>query len=94
MEITRDTRVKDLMKEYPWMLEEAVKIDPQFAILKNPIAGAAFRRFSVADAARYSGLAEEEIMNRIRAMIAEHEGQGDIAEGVPAKRNQRSLWKS
>ena len=74
MEITRDTRVKDLMKEYPWMLEEAVKIDPQFAILKNPLAGAVFRGFSVADAAKHTGIPEQDIMDRIKAMITEYEG--------------------
>ena len=88
MEITRDTKVGELMKEYTWMLDEAVKIDDRLAILKNPIAGAVFRRFSVADAAGQTGMSEQEIMDRIQALIAEHEGtaaQSPAPEAVPVQ---------
>ena len=37
MEIKNTTKVKDVLKEYPWLLEEAIKMDERLKIAKSPV---------------------------------------------------------
>ena len=37
MTLTKDTKLADLDKKYPWLLDEVVKLDPAFKVLKTPV---------------------------------------------------------
>lgn len=72
MNIDRNTKLKDLMEAYPWLVDEAVKIEPKLKILNNPIGKAFLKKATVADLSEKSGLSEEEIIGRIREFIDKH----------------------
>ena len=38
MQITKDTKLKAIMKEYPWLIDAAIEIDPAFRALRSPMA--------------------------------------------------------
>ena len=72
MEITKDTRLSDLLREYPWLLEEAVRIDERYKIPKTPLGRFLMRRATVAEVSRRTGYSEELLLQRIREFIARH----------------------
>ena len=37
IEITEATKLSALMREYPWLVDEAVKMDSRFKVLKSPV---------------------------------------------------------
>lgn len=69
MEITRDTRLSDVLREYPWLLEEAVKLDSRFRMLDSPLGRLLMRRATVAELSRRTGIAEDVLVSRIRELI-------------------------
>ena len=37
MNITKDTKLKDILMEYPWIKDEIIKINDKFKMLNTPI---------------------------------------------------------
>ena len=48
MTISKTTKLSELMQAFPWLMDEAVKLDPKFKVLNNPI-GKAFIKKSTID---------------------------------------------
>ena len=74
MQITNDTKLKELLKEYPWLIDEAVKLDPAFRALRSPLARALIARADISEASRRTGIDTDTIIAEIEKMIAKHEG--------------------
>ena len=73
MEMNENTRLKDIMKEYPWLLDEAVEMDERLKVLKSPMAKMLLSRADLKEAAKRSGHSAEEIIAKIRELVKEHE---------------------
>ena len=76
MTINRETKLKELMEAFPWLLDEAVNLDPKFKILNNPVGKAFIKNATIADLSRKSGLTVNEILDWIREAIGRRRGQG------------------
>ena len=37
MNITRETKLAELQREYPWLREEIVKVNEKFSMLNSPL---------------------------------------------------------
>ena len=37
MEINKNTKLSDILAEYPWLPDELIKIDGRFRIVKTPV---------------------------------------------------------
>ena len=72
MEITAETRVADVIKEYPWLIDEAIRMDSRFGILKTPIGKMLIGRATVADGCKKVGCTVEEAIAKVQEMIANH----------------------
>jgi len=72
MNITEETRLKEIMKEYPWLLDEAVKIDDGFRILNNPIGKMFIQNATIKGLSEKSGLSTDVIISKIGEIIANH----------------------
>ena len=70
--ITKDTRLKDLLERYPWLMDEAVKISGKFKLLKTPVGKVMLKKATVADLSRKSGIPESEIIDKIVELISGH----------------------
>ena len=72
MEINADTRVADVIKQYPWLIDEAIRMDSRFGILKTPVGKMLIGRATVADGCKKAGCTVEEAIAKVQEMIANH----------------------
>lgn len=72
MDLSRDTKLRDLLAAYPWLVDEAVKIDKRLGVLRSPLGRALIRRADVAEAARRMGVPSEEVIRKVEELIEKH----------------------
>lgn len=72
MDITNKTKLKDLLSEYPWLKEELIKFNSKFSLLNSPLAKIMVARADVAMMSEKSGIAQEEIIGKIKEIIENH----------------------
>ena len=70
MNITEETKLTDILKSYPWLVEEALKIDSRFQLINSPLGKIMLRNATIAELSRKSGLPSQEIIDKIQEMIA------------------------
>lgn len=73
MELNEKTKLKDLLDAYPWLPEEAVKIDERLKIVNSPIAKLFIRRATVGELAKKAGLPAEAVLAKIEEVIRNRE---------------------
>ena len=73
MEITKDTKVKDIVAAYPWLIDEAIKISDKLKVLKTPLGKMMMAKATIEDASKKSGIEVDEIIRKINEMIEGHE---------------------
>mgnify|MGYP002859326477 CR=1 FL=1 len=72
MNIDAASKVKDILKEYPWLVDELPKYDSRLEIIKNPLARAAMGGMSLEGVADKAGMNTEDIVSMLKNLIAEH----------------------
>lgn len=75
MNITKDTKLKDILTEYPWLRDELMKKYEKFRLL-DTIPGRLFlKTATVEDLSKKAGKAPEELIDRLNGILAEHQGK-------------------
>lgn len=74
MQLTKDTKLKDILAAYPWVIDDAAAIDSRFRALNSPLGRALIGRSNIADAAKKVGVTPEEVIEKIEELIANHKG--------------------
>lgn len=74
MDINSLTKIKDILAEYPWFKDEAIKLDSRLKMVDSPIGKMLLNKATIADAAAKAGISEEKIIAKIKEMIANHKG--------------------
>ncbi|WP_281950725.1 DUF1858 domain-containing protein [Nitrosophilus kaiyonis] len=70
MEITLETKIYDLLKEYPFMEDKLIEINPKFKKLKNPVLRRTVARIaSIKQAAIVGGMDPVDLLNKIRKEV-------------------------
>ena len=72
MNISKDTKLSDLVKEYPWLLDEVVKLDDKLKVLKTPVGKMMIKKATVEDAGKKTGLGTEAVIKQLTEMIEAH----------------------
>ena len=72
MVLSKDTKLKDLLAAYPWLIDEAVEIDRRLGVLRSPLGRALIRRADIAEAARRMGVTSEEVIGKVEELIEKH----------------------
>ena len=72
MQIDGQTNLAQLLKRYPWLLDEAKQLDRRFGYLDTLPGRLLLRNASVADLSRRAGLPEAEVLAKLREMLAAH----------------------
>ncbi|MRI59026.1 MAG: hypothetical protein C6H99_05925 [Epsilonproteobacteria bacterium] len=88
MEITLQTKIYDLLKAYPFLEDELIRINPKFKKLKNPVLRRTVARIaSIKQAAIVGGMDPIDLLNKIREAVGlepvEVESQETQEEPVP-----------
>lgn len=72
MEITINTKIYDLLKEYPFLEDKLIEINPKFKKLKNPVLRRTVTRIaSIKQAAIVGGMEPTELLNKIREAVGQ-----------------------
>ena len=72
MEITKDTRLADLIAQYPWLKEEMAKVNEKFKMLNSPIGKMMMGKATIAEMSKKSGMEAEVIIGKIKELIVKH----------------------
>jgi uncharacterized protein (DUF2249 family) len=90
MEVLITTKIYDLLKEYPFLEDELVKINPKFKKLKNPVLKRTVARVaSIKQAAIVGGMDALELLNKIRELVGQEPINVDLNEDEP---QEAPLW--
>ena len=73
MEITKDTRLADLIAQYPWLKEEMAKVNEKFKMLNSPIGKMMMGKATIAEMSKKSGMETEAIIGKIKELIVKHQ---------------------
>lgn len=70
--ITENTKLATLLEEYPWLIDEAVKTDSRFKILRSPIGKMFLKKATIGELSGKAGLSPEEIIGQVETWISQH----------------------
>ena len=73
MEITKDTRLADLIAQYPWLKSEMAKVNEKFKMLNSPIGKMMMGKATIAEMSKKSGMEAEVIIGKIKELIVKHQ---------------------
>ena len=71
--ITENTKVKELLENYPWLLDEAIKLDERFKMVNSPMGRMLLKKATLVDLAKLGNLNVEDVVKEIEKMIESHE---------------------
>lgn len=71
--ITENTKVKELLEDYPWLLDEAIKLDERFKMVNSPMGRMLLKKATLIDLAKLGNLNVEDVVKEIEKMIENHE---------------------
>ena len=72
MEINKETKLSDLIAQYPWLKEEMAKVNEKFKMLNSPIGKIMMGKATIAEMSKKSGMEAEAIIGKIRELIENH----------------------
>ncbi|HIJ56700.1 MAG TPA: DUF438 domain-containing protein [Deltaproteobacteria bacterium] len=76
MELNANTKIDDLLKKYPFMLDYLITLSPKFENLKNPILRKTVGKVAtLRQAASIGGLDLDDFVTAIREEIKKHDGE-------------------
>lgn len=75
MEITKETKLADLIAEYPWLKGEMAKVNEKFKMLNSPVGKIMLGKATIAEMSKKSGMDADIIISRINELISNHTNQ-------------------
>ena len=69
MNITKETKLKDILIEYPWLKEEMVKVNDKFKMLNIPVGKIMLAKADIEEMSKKSGMDTELIIKKITELI-------------------------
>ena len=72
MEITKDTRLADLIVQYPWLKAEMAKVNEKFKMLNTPVGKIMLGKATIAEMSKKSGMEIDKLVSRLKTLIEEH----------------------
>ena len=73
MTIDKNTKVMDVLKEYPWLEDEVIKIDEKLAIIKTPFGKMRAKKYTLGDLCKMGNVDFDEAKKMLDEMIEKHE---------------------
>lgn len=73
MNITKDTKLKDLLAEYPWLKDEITKVNDKFKMLNTPMGKIMLGKADISEMSKKSGMDAEQIISKLTELIRSHQ---------------------
>lgn len=75
MELTKDTKLADLLADYPCLNGEMAKVNEKFKMLNTPVGKIMLGKATIAEMSKKSGMDADIIISRINELITNHTNQ-------------------
>ena len=72
MEITKETKLSDLLGQYPWLKEELFKVNEKFKMLNMPMGKIMMGKATIDEMSKRSGMNQDAIIGKICELIKAH----------------------
>ena len=72
MQITRDTRLLDLINQYPWLKDELPKINEKFKMLNTPMGKIMMGKATIVEMSKKSGMDADTRIRKLQQLIGSH----------------------
>ena len=72
MKIAKETKLIDLLDQYPWLKEEMSKINDKFKMLNTPMGKIMMGRATISEMSKKSGMDADAIIEKLRELIETH----------------------
>ena len=72
MQITRDTRLLDLINQYPWLKDELPKINEKFKMLNTPMGKLMMGKATIVEMSKKSGMDADTLIRKLQQLIGSH----------------------
>lgn len=72
MEITKDTKLKDLISTYPWLKDEMAKLNDKFKMLNTPVGKVMLGKATMTEMSKKSGMDTDALISGILDLIKAH----------------------
>ena len=73
MEINKETKLADIIAQFPWLKEEMAKVNEKFKMLNSPIGKIMMGKATIAEMSKKSGMEAEAIIGKIKELIIKHQ---------------------
>ena len=70
--ITAETKLSDLIAQYPWLKEEMVKVNEKFKMLNSPVGKLMMGKATIAEMSKRSGMEMDVLIGRLNEIIENH----------------------
>jgi len=71
MELSKDTKLKDILEAYPEVKEKIAEINPKFKMLNTPVGKMMLKKATIADMSEKSGMSIDDIIVGLKKLIAQ-----------------------
>ena len=68
-EITKETKLSDLLGQYPWLKEELSKVNNKFKMLNTPMGKIMMGKATIAEMSKRSGMDADVIIGKVSELI-------------------------
>ena len=72
MELTKESKLSDLLARYPWLKEELSKVNEKFKMLNTPMGKIMMGKATIAEMSKKSGMDADAIIGKICGLIEAH----------------------
>lgn len=72
MQITRDTRLLDLINQYPWLKDKLPKINEKFKMLNTPMGKIMMGKATIVEMSKKSGMDADTLIRKLQQLIGSH----------------------
>ena len=72
MDITEETKLSDLLGQYPWLKEELSNVNDKFRMLNTPMGKIMMGKATIAEMSKRSGMDTDAIIGKISELIETH----------------------
>lgn len=72
MNITKKTKLAELVSECPWLKDEIAKVNEKFKMFHSPLGKVMAKKATIADMSEKSGMDAERIIEKLTELIGLH----------------------
>lgn len=93
--LAKDTKIIDLIDEYPFLLEELIKFDSKLKLLKNPLIRKTLgRRATLVDVSKTAGVNFTKLVTFLAECIEKNAGKNIELDGVHSTEDKKEILKN